>query len=69
MVLLDNDMSDDTLKIEIAEDVAHAKDDLLVMAIVGSRKFRVGRPEFQDHEVKELIDFLEQQFLKKNLLD
>ena len=69
MIFLDNDLSDGMLKIEIGEERVRAENDPSVFAIIGDKKFRVGRPEFKDHELNELTNFLEEQFLKKRLLD
>jgi len=69
MIFLDNNFSDGMLKIEIGEERVRAENDPSVFAIIGDKKFRVGRPEFKDHELNELTNFLEEQFLKKRLLD
>ena len=68
-IFLDNALSNELLKIEIAEEIPRAKKDETVFAIIGSRKFRLGRPEFQNHEMEELTDFLVEQFLKTHLLE
>ena len=69
MIFLDNDLSPQILKIEIGEEEVVAENDPSVFAIIGDKKFRVGRPEFKEHELNELTNFLEEQFLKKRLLD
>jgi hypothetical protein len=69
LILLDNELSSEILKIEIAYEFPRAKEDLTVFAIIGSKKFRLGRPEFHAHEIDELADYLIEQFLKTHLLE
>jgi len=69
LVFLNNDLSDQCFKIEIAYEEPRAKDDMSVFALIGSRKFRVGRPEFQKHEIEAVAEFLIEQFLKTHLLE
>ena len=69
LVFLDNDPSGEFLKIEITQDRSRAKEDETIFALIGSKKFRIGRPEFQNHEMEELTDFLVEQFLKTHLLE
>jgi hypothetical protein len=69
LILLDNELSSEILKIEIAYESPRAQEDSSVFAIVGSKKFRLGKPEFHGHEIDELADYLVEQFLKTHLLE
>ena len=69
LIFLNNDLSDQHFKIEIAFEEPRAKNDMSVFALIGSRKFRVGRPEFQKHEIEAVTEFLVEQFLKTHLLE
>jgi len=69
LIFLDNDLSEGLLKIEIAARSPRAQVDQTVFALIGSQKFRLGKPEFHSHEMDALTEFLIEQFLKTHLLE
>jgi len=69
LIFLNNSLDQDIQKIEIAYENLRATNDMSIFAIVGQRKFRVGRPEFQSNEIEAMTDYLIEQFLKEHLLE
>ncbi len=69
LIFLDNELTDEFLKIEIAPESPRARVDQTVFALIGSQKFRLGKPEFHSHEMDALTEFLIEQFLKTHLLE